>query len=310
VGAARGQRLAAVGSLRNEAVVRAVLECAALFEGEKGMEGKSRITGSLVLIAVLLLSTSGCAKLKARDLLNKGVQAYKSGQFDQAIEEFKESKQLDPSLLNARLYLATAYATQYIPGAPSDENTRLGDQAVEEFKEVLQADSKNLSAIDGIGSILYNMGGTPYDPKKFEESKTYHRMHIQVKPGDPEPYYWIGVIDWSLAYRGNKDMRADFNNTAKKKVPDTEAMPASLRGGFSNKYGSVVDEGITNLQKAIELRPDYDDAMAYLNLLYRQKADLETEQAARDNDLKLADGLMDKVKEIKQKKMEAPAPAA
>ncbi len=33
---------------------------------------------------------------------------------------------------------------------------------------------------------------------------------------------------------------------------------------------------MTALKKAIELKPDYDDAMAYLNLLYRQKADLES----------------------------------
>jgi hypothetical protein len=63
---------------------------------------------------------------------------------------------------------------------------------------------------------------------------------------------------------------------------------------------------MTNLKKAIDLRPDYDDAMAYLNLLYRQKADLESDTEARNNDIKLADELVEKVKEIKQKKMENP----
>ena len=43
----------------------------------------------------------------------------------------------------------------------------------------------NLSAIDGIGSILYNMGGTPFDAKKLEESKTYHEKHIQLSPTIP-----------------------------------------------------------------------------------------------------------------------------
>jgi len=31
-----------------------------------------------------------------------------------------------------------------------------------------------------------------------------------------------------------------------------------------------VQEGIDNLNKALQLRPDYDDAMAYLNLMYRE----------------------------------------
>ena len=261
---------------------------------------------TLVLLFAALALVQGCAKLKARDLLNKGVQAYKAGQFDVAIEDFKQSKDLDPSLLNARLYLATAYSSQYIPGAPSDENVRMGQQAISEYKDVLNVDPNNLSAIDGIGAILYNMGGTPFDPKKFEESKTYHEKHIQLKPDDPEPYYWIGVIDWSLAYRGNKDMRAEFNQKAKKPVKDSDPMPPPLATQFQTKFGPVIDEGVNDLKKAIELKPDYDDAMAYLNLLYRQKADTEMTLQAHDEDEKMADDLVDKVKAIKQKKMENP----
>jgi len=67
--------------------------------------------------------------------------------------------------MNARLYLATAYASQYIPGAPSEQNVRLGTQAVNEFKEVLQIDPNNLSAIDGIGSILSRWPALPTIPK-------------------------------------------------------------------------------------------------------------------------------------------------
>ncbi|MFZ0037033.1 MAG: hypothetical protein WAK91_06415 [Candidatus Acidiferrales bacterium] len=270
------------------------------------MERTPRSRYTLVLLLAALAVTAGCSKLKARDLLNKGVQAYKAGQFDQAIEDFKQSKDLDPSLLNARLYLATAYSSQYIPGAPSDENVRMGQQAIAEYKEVLDVDPNNLSAIDGIGAILYNMGGTPFDPKKFEESKTYHERHIQIKPDDPEPYYWIGVIDWSLSYRGNKDMRAEYNAKGKKPVKDSDPMPVALATDFQAKFGSIIDEGVTNLKKAIELRADYDDAMAYLNLLYRQKADTELTAQAHDADEKMADELVDKVKAIKQKKMENP----
>jgi tetratricopeptide (TPR) repeat protein len=274
-----------------------------------GMEGKIRARGSLVLVLALLVCVAGCGKLKARDNLNKGVQAYKSGQFDQAIEHFKEAKDLDPHLLSARLYLGTAYATQYVPGAPGDDNKRLGQQAAEEFKEVLEMDPGNLSAIDNIGSIYYNMAGTePFDAKLMDESKSYHEQHIKLKPDDPDPYYWVGVIDWSVAYRGNKQARSDYNTKARKPVKDADAMPPALRDDFSSKYGPTINEGITYLQKAIELRPDYDDAMAYLNLLYRQKADVESTPDARDSDLKLADELVDKVKEIKQKKSETPVP--
>jgi tetratricopeptide (TPR) repeat protein len=265
------------------------------------------------LLALLLVATaglSGCDKLKARDLLNKGVTAFKNGQYDSAVEDFKQAKDLDPTLLNARLYLATAYASQYIPGAPSEQNRNIGKQAVQEFKDILGTNADNLNAIDGIGSILFQMAGTPYDPKLFEESKTYHQKHIQLKPEDPEPYYWIGVIDWTLAFRANGEMRKDYNEkNIRKQIKDTDPLPATLRADYISKYGSLIDEGIADLQKAITLRPDYDDAMAYLNLLYRRKADTVESSSERADLQKQADDLVDKVKEVKQKRASQPAPA-
>ncbi len=267
-------------------------------------------TLALVLIVVFAVLAGGCNKLKARDSLNKGVNAYKAGQYDRAIELFKEAKSLDPALLNARLYLATAYATQYIPGAPSPENVQRGEAAIQEFQDVLQLDPKNISAVDGIGSILFQMAGQPYKPEKFEESKKYHLKHIELKPDDPEPYYWIGVIDWTLAYRGNKEMRYEWNQTAsdrQKIKKDEDPMPEKLRTEFNAKYGAVVDDGIKALEKAIQVDPEYENAMAYLNLLYRQKADQVDPGAPREEYLTKADKLVDRVKEIRQKKAEQPA---
>ena len=50
-------------------------------------------------------------------------------------------------------------------------------------------------------------------------------------------------------------------------------MPADVRDAYIKENGQLIDEGIDDLKKALELRPDYDDAMAYLNLLLRRKAD-------------------------------------
>jgi hypothetical protein len=271
----------------------------------------ARRASALAALFILVAGVSGCNKLKARDLLNKGVAAFKNGQYDAAIEDFKQAKDLDPGLMNARLYLATAYASQYIPGAPSDQNMRLGTQAVNEFKEVLQIDPNNMSAIDGVGSIIFQMAGTPYDPKKFEESKSFHQKHIDLKPTDPEPYYWIGVIDWTLAFRANGEARAAYNRDhINKQIKDTDPLPPAVRTEYTAKYSPLVEEGIADLQKAIQIRTDYDDAMAYLNLLYRRKADMVESADERASLQKQADDLIDKVKEIKQKRAEQPQPAA
>jgi tetratricopeptide (TPR) repeat protein len=262
---------------------------------------------SVAALAMMVAAGSGCNKLKARDLLNKGVANFKNGQYDKAVEDFKEAKDLDPSLLNARLYLATAYASQYIPGAPSDENVARGTAAINEFKGVLDKDPNNSSAIDGIGSILFQMSGQPFNPAKFQESKTYHQKHIELKPNDPEPYYWIGVIDWTLSFRTNAELRTAYNKDhINKQIKENDALPAAVRNDYVAKDGQLVDEGITYLQKAIALKPDYDDAMAYLNLLYRRKADMVESANERASYQKQADDLVDKVKEIKQKRAEQP----
>jgi len=267
----------------------------------------TRRVSAFAALLVFAVGVSGCNKLRARNLLNKGVAAYKNAQYDAAIEDFKQAKDLDPGLMNARLYLATAYASQYIPGAPSEQNVRLGTQAVNEFKEVLSIDDKNISAIDGIGSILFQMASTPYDPKKFDESKSYHQKHIEFRPNDPEPYYWIAAIDWIVAQRISLELRAEYNkNNIRKQVKDTDPMPSAVRAEYVAKCSAMVEEGIAALQKALQIKPDYDDAMAYLNLLYRRKADMVESADERASLLKQADDLVDKVKEIKQRRAEQP----
>ena len=269
-----------------------------------------QIARRIAVVAALLtlvINVSGCSKLKARDLLNKGVAAFKNGQSDSAIEDFKSATELDPDLLVARLYLATAYASLYIPGAPSQENLARGNQAIAEFKKVLELDPKNLAAIDGVGSILYQMAGTPFELSKFEESKKYHQLHIDIKPSDPEPYYWIGVINWVLSNRTNLELRAAYNKDhINKQVKETEALPAAVRGDYVAKSSQLTDDGIASLKKALEIKPDYDDAMAYLNLLYRRKADMVDSADERASLQKQADDLLDKIKEIKQKRSEQP----
>jgi tetratricopeptide (TPR) repeat protein len=273
---------------------------------------RGRISKGVSVLALLAIAVGagGCSKLKARDQLHKGVAAFRNGQYDASIENFKQSKELDPTLLNARLYLATAYATEYIPGAPSDENVRLGDQAVAEFQDVLTHDPSNLSAIDGIGSMLFQMAGTPFQPEKFQESKTYHLKHISLKGDDPEPYYWVGVINWKLAYVANNEMRQTYNlENPKKQLKDLNPLPDKLREQFTQQYGTGVDEGLKMLEKAAEIRPDYADALAYQSLLLRQKAD-QSDGATRASLEKQADDLMEKTKEIKRKAEEKAASKA
>jgi tetratricopeptide (TPR) repeat protein len=263
------------------------------------MKQCARMAAALA-VATALLITAGCNKLKARDQLNKGVQAYKSANYEQAIEHFKTAVFLDSDLKVAKLYLATAYAQQYVPGVDSPDNMRMGQQAIDEYKKVLENDPKNVSSLKGIAYLYLNM-------KDFDKAREFYKRAIAADPDDPEAYYSVGMIDWSQAYKD----AADLKSANGMKVDD------ELKGKGSQKWcdqlqtkdGPLVDEGMKMLQTAMDKRQDYDDAMAYMNLLYRRKAaDMTCDDAqARADYIKTANDWTDKAMAARKKKAEEAA---
>jgi tetratricopeptide (TPR) repeat protein len=255
-----------------------------------------RIAQRILLVAALAalaLGVSGCNKLKARDRLNKGVQAYKQAKYEDAIERFKEAVELDPQLKNAKLYLATAYAQQFIPGVESPENMRTAELAIEQYSKVLENDPRDLTSLKGIASLYFNM-------KKFDKSKEYHRKVLEVDPNDPETYYSIAVIDWTESYALRMEKRAGLGLQPTEALKDKKVCAELVQANSGR-----VEEGIDLLKRAIDIRPDYDDAMAYLNLLYREKADYQCENPEMRADLlKMADEMVEKTMAVKQKRAE------
>src|ERR1700746_78484 len=159
---------------------------------------------TLAAVALALFSSMGCDKLKARDQLNKGVKAYKENHYEQWIDHFQTAVNLDPALINARMYLATAYVSQYIPGVDSPENLRTAQQAIDEYQKVLDANpsrEQKVNSAKGIAYLYLNM-------KKWDDAKKYYRMASELDPNDPEPYYSIGVIDWTACYQPRMEERA------------------------------------------------------------------------------------------------------
>jgi tetratricopeptide (TPR) repeat protein len=238
-------------------------------------------------------------KLRARDQLRQGVQSFKSAQYTPAVENFKKALSLDPSLQVARLYLATAYANQFIPGAESDENMKMGEQAITEFKAVLKDDPSNVNSVAGIASLYFNM-------KKLDDAKEWYQKQINLDPKNAEAYYSIGVIAWTKAYPARMKARSDAHMDPQANTPFKDK---KAREALCSVNGPIVEDGFTNLNKAVALRPDYDDAIAYINLMYREKADCEESLQDREKDLTAADQLVDKIKEIRNKKAAAAAAA-
>jgi tetratricopeptide (TPR) repeat protein len=239
------------------------------------MNGPARITALAVALAGMVLSMSGCNRLAARDQLNKGVDAYKGAHYEEAIEHFQRATQLDPSLPMAKSYLATALAQNVVAGLDTPDNLNTAQQAIDIFNEVLAKDRHDVNSMKQIAGIEFQV-------KKLDLAKTWQKKVLVEDPKDPEAAYTVGVIDWMLAHQNAlaalapAGLNDDGEGNAK--------APKKVMEPLKEQNSALVDEGLQYLNQALANRPNYDDAMAYLNLIYRRKADLDWGNAAAQKD--------------------------
>jgi tetratricopeptide (TPR) repeat protein len=267
------------------------------------MKLTARIPVTAALLALLLGSVTGCNRLKARDQLTKGVQAFKNAQYEEAVNHFQNSIALDPNYEDAKLYLATAYSYQVVPNLDTPENLAIAQKALDGFNAVLAKDPNDLTALKQVASISRNI-------KKWDVAKDYEKKVIALAPNDAEAHYTIGVVDWMEAYKNTITILAadgltdDGNGNVKKSKGACQKLQAANT--------DLVADGLQYLTKAVDINPTYDEAMDYLNLTYRQKANLECgDDAARKADLAQADSWNMKsmgARKINEKKKEEKTP--
>lgn len=261
------------------------------------------VTYTLAAVAGLsMLFASGCDKLRSRDQLNEGVRAYKSARYPEAVEFFKKAIALDPTNPNARLYLATAYMSQWIPGAESPENQELAKAARDEFGRVLQTDPNNTVALASLASISYNEAQSlPPDEKikKFDEARKYYLKLSQADPKNKEAFYSLGVIAWAKWYPALMAERAKLGMKPEDPGPIKDK---KVKEDLKQQYSATIEEGIQDLQKALDIDKEYDDAMAYMNLLIRERADLADTPDDYRKQIEVADSWVQKALDTKKLK--------
>ncbi len=157
------------------------------------------LTAALLAGTMALLGT-GCDYLAARDHLNKGVTSMKTAKYSDAAEHFKQAMALDPDWEVPRLYLATSYMQQWIPGAESPENAEFAAKAKAGFLKVLETQPQETTALASLASMAFSEATTqvltPEEEKKLDESAEWHKKHIAVAP-NAEHYYSLAVIGYT-----------------------------------------------------------------------------------------------------------------
>lgn len=240
----------------------------------------AKIAGSAALLLILTGAT-GCSKLKARDQLVKGVQEFKAGHYETAIGHFQQSIELDPSYTPAKTYLATAYSYQVQPNNNTPQNMATAQKALDGFNEVLAKDPNDLDALRQLASIHRNI-------MMFDQSRNDELKVIQLDPKDSEANYAVGVIDFQKADKNAVDILKA--NKITDDLKGNTKIPPKVCQDLAQRNSTLLNSAQQYLDRAVEINPNYDDAMSYLNLVWRRKADIECgNETARKADIAKAD---------------------
>lgn len=227
---------------------------------------------AICAVAASSLALTARAQDGASDLMKSATAAYNAGNYQEATKLYENAVKLEPTNVKAKLSLANALLRQYVPG--SDPANPVVALAKQQFLDTLALDPKNKPALEGMMMLLVNT-------KQLAEAHDWALKIIQVDASDRNAYYTAGFVDWALTYPDYAAARkaAGMQPADPGNIPD-----ASLRQSLRTQHGAQIEDGFRMLQIALQLKPGYSDAMAYMNLLYRIQAGMDDtpEQAAGD----------------------------
>jgi tetratricopeptide (TPR) repeat protein len=222
-----------------------------------------------------------------------------------AIDYYKKSAELEQ---NGQI---KTLALQYLVNAYGPDKLNDPSQSEPILQQMIQidpSDPANYFVLAGIyeqngdyemaeATLMKARDAKPNDPNVYmqlagfynrqgEFDKTIEALEARAKqePNNPEAFYTMATYYWDKAYR-------DF------RLPEAQKI----------KY---VQSGVDAVDKAIELKNDYMEALVYKNLLLRLQANLEKNPARQQQLLKEADTYRNRAEEMRKAKAAAPAAPA
>jgi Tfp pilus assembly protein PilF len=150
--------------------------------------------------------------------------------------------------------------------------------------KVLEQNPNDKVALASIASLHLNQ-------KNFDEAQKWYEKLIAVDPQNKEAYYSLGWIAWSKWYPAYGAARAALHMKQEDPGPIKDK---KVKEELKAKWGPVIESGLQSLDKALQIDPEYEDAMAYENLLIRERADLVDTKDEYEKQIKIAEQWIEK----------------
>lgn len=237
------------------------------------------IVACLIIGAVTLLSQP--APQTAKSAIEQASKAWKENRFDDAERAFLLAADLDPKNPDIQLMLATLLTFQPLPFDKPKERLVKIQRAAAAYRKAIEIDP-NPRTISGLANLLKNESVFHQEPVRSQflnEAETLFRRLLQLTPNDKMTLMALG----SMALQ--------------------KAMIANEQGQAVSR--AMIDDGIGKLEKALQLDSEDEAVMYPLVGLYRQRARLQQNSAAKAQDLATASRLEAHAKDIVDRRKEA-----
>ena len=248
-------------------------------------------TAAILIFAALAFS--GCNKIKSKQEIKKGNDFLKAAQYQSALSAYQEALRLDPGESKLHKHIGIAYMGMYQPGSKHPKDLEFAQKAIDNLKqyvaeypddaksreylismylnterfedaidfyqaEVLKRNPKDAKAMQSLAMLYFKKGDFDNGVKWLKE-----RLNVVESPEErAEVYYLIGVQAWDRSYN----------------FPDLDPVFRA----------QIVEDGMQALNKAVEMKPGYFEAISYINLLYREKAKMEADPVKKQEYTDLA----------------------
>lgn len=194
--------------------------------------------------------------------------------FEFLVAAYGADKLNDPSqqepIVNRMIELDPQDVTNYFALAKIREDAGDYEKAEEVLLQAKQARPND-------PQVYLQLAGFYNRQEEFDQTIDALNQRAAIEPNNPEAFYTISTYYWDKAYR-------DF------RLKDAEKL-------------DFVMKGIAEVDKALQLKADYMEALTYKNLLLRLQANLEKDPAKQSALLKEADRLRDIALDMKKKQV-------
>jgi tetratricopeptide (TPR) repeat protein len=184
------------------------------------------------------------------------------------IDKLNDPGQAEP-IVRRMIELNPQETTNYFALAKLYEDSGLYDLAEETL-----VSARDMRPDDA--AVYLQLAGYYNRQGEFEETMIALDERANREPNNPEAFYTISTYYWEKAFR-------DFNLTEEEKAQH------------------VVD-GLLAIDKALDLKGDYMEAMVYKNILLRMQANVTQNQEEQDALIAEADELRDRADEIRKER--------